>query len=139
MHRRLLIISLLILVTQIAYSQSKKILIKSENLSESNYLQADDFYLTHYLYIDLFLRENLFPEVSPEEVSTILNALKTYVSVDTDLDIEIKKPGKSKYLIRFSIFKKEDGTELLIAFTNWSAKNKHFEKDIHIENDSYTR
>ncbi|MFT5669041.1 MAG: hypothetical protein ACI9DK_003252, partial [Vicingaceae bacterium] len=35
--------------------------------------------------------------------------------------------------------KKDDGTELLIAFTNWSTKRKVFEKEIKIENDSYTR
>ena len=42
-------------------------------------------------------------------------------------------------MIRFAILKKDDGTELLIAFTNWSVKKKEFEKDIKIENDSYTR
>ena len=99
----------------------------------------DDFYLTHYLYIDLFLRENLFPEANAENVSSILKALKKYVSVDNKLDIEIEKPGKRNYLIRFAILKKDDGTELLIAFTNWSVKKKEFEKDIKMENDSYTR
>lgn len=99
----------------------------------------NDFYLTHYLYIDLFLRENLFPEVNAEDVSSILKALKKYVSVENKLEIEIEKPGKRNYLIRFAILKKDDGTELLIAFTNWSVKKKEFEKDIKIENDSYTR
>jgi hypothetical protein len=139
MHKRIFIVSLLILLTSIGYAQSDKINIKSENLNKSNYLIADDFYLTHYLYIDLFLRENLFPEASPEDVSSILNALKKYVSVENNLDIEIEKPGKRNYLIRFSILKKDDGTELLIAFTNWSTNEKIFEKEIKIENDSYTR
>lgn len=139
MHKRIFIVSLLILLTSIGYAQSDKINIKSENLNKSNYLIADDFYLTHYLYIDLFLRENLFPEASPEDVSSILNALKKYVSLENKLDIEIEKPGKRNYLIRFSILKKDDGTELLIAFTNWSTNEKIFEKEIKIENDSYTR
>ncbi|SMP27618.1 hypothetical protein SAMN06265375_1152 [Muriicola jejuensis] len=99
----------------------------------------DDFYLTHYLYIDLFLRENLFPEATSKDVSSILTALKKYVSVENKLDIEIEKPGNRNYLIRFAILKKDDGTELLIAFTNWSVKKKEFEKEIKIENDSYTR
>ncbi|WP_411768565.1 hypothetical protein [Winogradskyella sp. A3E31] len=99
----------------------------------------DNFYLTHYLYIDLFLRENLFPEATPEDVSSILKALKTYVSVENNLDIEIEKPGKNNYLIRFAIWKTDDGNELLIAFTNWSVKEKMFEKEIKRENDSYTR
>ena len=120
-------------------SQSDKIKIKSDNLSESNYLKMDDFYLTHYLYIDLFLRENLFPEASPEDVSSVLKAIKKYVSVDNKLDIEIEKPGKTNYLIRVVIFKKDDGTELLITFTNWNVKKKMFEKEIKLENDSYTR
>ena len=139
MHKRIFIISLLILLTNIGYAQSDKIKIKTENLNESNYLKADDFYLTHYLYIDLFLRENLFPEASPEDVSSILKALKKYVSVENKLDIEIEKPGKRNYLIRFAILKKDDGTELLIAFTNWSTKEKIFEEEIKMENDSYTR
>ena len=139
MHKRIFIISLLILLTNIGYAQSDKIKIKTENLKESNYLKADDFYLTHYLYIDLFLRENLFPEASPEDVSSILKALKKYVSVENKLDIEIEKPGKRNYLIRFAILKKDDGTELLIAFTNWSTKEKIFEEEIKMENDSYTR
>ena len=85
------------------------------------------------------LRENLFPEANSEDVSSILKALKKYVSVENKLDIEIEKPGKRNYLIRFVILKKDDGTELLIAFTNWSVKKKEFEKNIKIKNDSYTR
>lgn len=139
MHKRLFIFSLLILLTSIGYGQSDKIKIKSENLNDSSYLKADDFYLTHYLYIDLFLRENLFPEASPQDVSSIIKALKKYVSVENKLEIEIEKPGKRNYLIRFAILKKDDGTELLIAFTNWSTKEKIFEKEIKMENDSYTR
>lgn len=139
MHKKTFIVSLLILLTSIGYAQSDKIKIKSENLNESNYLKVDDFYLTHYLYIDLFLRENLFPEANPEDVSSILNALKKYVSLENKLDIEIEKHGKRNYLIRFALLKKDDGTELLIAFTNWSTKEKIFEKEIKIENDSYTR
>ncbi|MFT4806477.1 MAG: hypothetical protein ACI9YE_003711 [Psychroserpens sp.] len=139
MHRTIITLLLLALFTNTGYAQSKKFTIKSDNLSESNYLKMDDFYLTHYLYIDLFLRENLFPEASPEEVSSIIKALKKYVSVDNNLDIEIEKPGKRNYIIRFALLKKDDGTELLIAFTNWSVKEKKFERQIKIENDSYTR
>ena len=139
MHRKIIILLVLILLTNIGYAQSEKIDIKTDNLTESNYLQMDDFYLTHYLYIDLFLRENLFPDASPEDVSSILKALKKYVSVENNLDIEIEKPGKRNYLIRFAILKKDDGTELLIAFTNWSTKERIFEKEIKMENDSYTR
>jgi hypothetical protein len=139
MNRKLITLLVLILLTNIGYAQSDKIDIKTDNLTESNYLKMDDFYLTHYLYIDLFLRENLFPDSSPEDVSSILHALKKYVSVETNLDIEIEKPGKRNYLIRFAILKKDDGTELLIAFTNWSTKEKLFEKEIKMENDSYTR
>jgi hypothetical protein len=139
MKRKLITLLLLAIFTTVGYSQSDKINIKSENLTEANYLKMDDFYLTHYLYIDLFLRENLFPEASPEDVSSILKALKKYVSVENKLDVEIKKPGKRNYLIRFAILKKDDGTELLIAFTNWTVKKKAFEKEIKMENDSYTR
>ena len=129
----------LILFISIGYAQSEKVKIKTDHLSEVNYLKMDNFYLTHYLYIDLFLRENLFPEASSEDVSYILKALKKYVSLENKLDIEIEKPGKRNYLIRFTILKKDDGTELLIAFTNWSVKKKKFEKEIKMENDSYTR
>ncbi|REE25715.1 hypothetical protein DFQ09_102306 [Winogradskyella pacifica] len=139
MHKILHIALLLILTTSIGFTQSENIKIKSEHLKEANYLKMDDFYLTHYLYIDLFLRENLCPTASPEEVSTILKAIKTYVSVETPLEIEIKKPGDRNYLIKMAILKKEDGTELLIAFTNWSTKERKFEKEIKMENDSYTR
>tara|TARA_R110002049_G_scaffold25972_2_gene90808 strand:- start:40157 stop:40939 length:783 start_codon:yes stop_codon:yes gene_type:complete len=139
MHRKIIILLVLTLLTSIGHAQSKKINIKTDNLTQSNYLKMDDFYLTHYLYIDLFLRENLFPEASPEDVSSILKALKKYVSVENKLDVEIEKPGKRNYLIRFAILKKKDGTELLIAFTNWSTNKKLFEKEIKMENDSYTR
>lgn len=139
MNRKIITLLLLAIFTNFGYSQSEKINIKTEHLTEANYLKMDNFYLTHYLYIDLFLRENLFPEANEEDVSSILKALKKYVSVENKLDIEIEKPGKSNYLIRFTILKKDDGTELLIAFTNWSVKKKEFEKYIKMENDSYTR
>lgn len=99
----------------------------------------DDFYLTHHLYIDLFLRENLFPQASPEDVSAVLKAIKKYVSEENGLTIEIEKPGKRNYLIRIAILKNDDGTELLTALTNWSVKKRVFEKEIRIENDSYAR
>lgn len=137
--KRKFIISLLILLTSIGYAQSDKIKIKSDNLKESNYIKADDFYLTHYLYIDLFLRENLFPNASTEDVSSITKAIKKYVSVETPLEVEIEKPGKRNYKIKISILQKDDGTELLIAFTNWSPKKRIFEKEIKMKNDSYTR
>jgi len=139
MHRKIIPLLLLSIFTNFGYAQSEKINIKADHLTEANYLKMDDFYLTHYLYIDLFLRENLFPEANAEDVSSILKALKKYVSVDNKLDIEIEKPEKRNYIIRFAILKKEDGTELLIAFTNWSVKKKAFEKDIKMENDPYTR
>ena len=139
MLKRITILLCLVLITSISNAQSEKIEIKSEKLEESNYLKMDDFYLTHYLYIDLFLRENLFPDANPEDVSAIIKAIKKYVSVDQPLEIEIEKPGKRNYLIKMSVLKKEDGTELLIAFTNWSSKKRIFEKEIKIENDSYTR
>lgn len=139
MHKKTLIISLLLLITSIGFAQSDSIKIKSENLTETNYLKMDDFYLTHYLYIDLFLRENLFPTAGVEDVSSIITAIKKYVAVDSPLEIEIEKPGKRNYLIKMAILKKEDGTELLIAFTNWSTKERKFEKEIKMENDSYTR
>ena len=110
MHRKIITLALLFLIMNIGYSQTEKIKIKTDNLNESNYLKMDDFYLTHYLYIDLFLRENLYPEASSMDVSSILKAIKKYVSVENNLDIEIEKPGKRNYLIKVSILKKDDGT-----------------------------
>jgi hypothetical protein len=139
MYKRLFIVLLLGLLTSIGYAQSDKIKIKSEHLNESNYLKADDFYLTHHLYIDLFLRENLFPEASSADVSSIIKAIKKYVTADTPLEIEIEKTGKRNYKIKVAILKKDDGTELLIVFTNWSTQKRVFEKEIKTKNDSYTR
>ncbi|WGH76385.1 hypothetical protein P8625_04285 [Tenacibaculum tangerinum] len=139
MNRKTFILLTLTIFTSFGYSQSEKIKIRTNHLNEGNYLKIDDFYLTHYLYIDLFLRENLFPEASPQDVSAVLKAIKKYVSVENKLDIEIEKPGKRNYLIRMAILKKDDGTELLIAFTNWSVKKRMFEKEIKLENNSYAR
>ncbi|WP_299107278.1 hypothetical protein [uncultured Tenacibaculum sp.] len=139
MKKKITTLLLLAIFTNFGYAQSNKINIKTKHLTEANYLKADDFYLTHYLYVDLFLREKLFPEATTEEVASILKALKKYVSPENKLDVEIEKPGKRNYLIRFTILKKNDGTVLLIAFTNWTVKKKEFEKEIKIENDSYTR
>ncbi|RBW54132.1 hypothetical protein DS884_18190 [Tenacibaculum sp. E3R01] len=139
MKRKIITLLILVIFISFGHAQSEKINIKTDHLTEVNYLKMDDFYLTHYLYIDLFLRENLFPEANTEDVSSIIKALKKYVSIENKLEIEIEKPGKRSYLIRFAILKKDDGTELLIAFTNWSVKKKKFEKEIKIENNSYTR
>lgn len=139
MQRKIITLLLLTIFFSFGHAQSDKIKIKTDHLTEANYLKMDDFYLTHYLYIDLFLRENLFPEANPEDISAILKALKKYVSIENNLDIEIEKPGRRNYLIRFAILKKDDATELLIAFTNWNVQKKEFEKEIKIENDSYTR
>jgi hypothetical protein len=139
MLKRIIILSFITLITFIGNAQSSKINIKSKGLKESNYLKMDDFYLTHYLYIDLFLRESLFLDANEEDVSSILEAIKKYVSEGNPLEIEIEKPNDKKYLIKVGVLKKDDGTELLIAFTNWSVKKRIFEKEIKMENDSYTR
>ncbi|MBC2845605.1 hypothetical protein [Winogradskyella flava] len=139
MYKKQLAILFVMLFAITGYTQSSEVTIKSDGMEASNYLKMDDFYLTHYLYIDLFLREGLFVDASAEDVSTILKAIKTYVSVGNPLEIEIEKPGNRNYLIKMAILKKDDGTELLIAFTNWSVKKKLFEKEIKMENDSYTR
>jgi hypothetical protein len=137
--KKALITLFLVLLTSLGFAQSEKIKIKPDNPNEENYLKMDDFYVTHYLYIDLFLRENLFPEATAEDVSSILRAMKKYVSTENKLTVEIEKPDNQKYLIRFVILKREDGTELLIAFTNWTVKTRKFEKEIKMENNSYTR
>jgi hypothetical protein len=129
----------LILITNVGFAQSEKIKIQPDNPVETNYLKMDDFYTTHYLYIDLFLRENLFPEATADEVSSILKAMKKYVSSENKLSVEIERPGNQKYLIRFVVLKRDDGTELLIAFTNWTVQKRKFETEIDIKNNSYTR
>lgn len=139
MYKKIIPLLFLLFCLAIGHSQSQKIKIRSDNLQEVNYLKMDDFYLTHHLYIDLFLRENLFPQASPEDVSAVLKAIKKYVSEETGLTIEIEKPGERNYLIRIAILKNDDGTELLTALTNWSVKKRVFEKEIKIENDSYAR
>jgi hypothetical protein len=94
MKRKTITLLLLVIFINFGYAQSEKINIKTDHLTEANYLKMDDFYLTHYLYIDLFLRENLFPEANTEDVSSIIKALKKYVSIDNKLEIEIEKTGK---------------------------------------------
>ncbi len=117
-------------------AQTNRIYVKSENLKETNYLKIDDFYLTHYLYIDLFLRENLLPDAQPEEVSTVINAIKKYVSEENSLVIEIEKTNGNNYLIAIMLAKKEND-ELLICYTNWNPNLKIFEDGV--KDESYTR
>jgi len=136
MYKNSLTILFLILFTICGYSQATKIVIKSDGIKESNYLKMDNFYLTHYLYIDLFLRESLFVDANKEDVSAILGAIKKYVSEGNPLEVEVEKPGEINYKIKVVILNKDD-MELLIVFTNWNPKKKLFEKEI--EKDSYTR
>lgn len=96
MNIKITTLLLLIIFSSFGYSQSEKIKIKTDHLKEANYLQMDDFYLTHHLYIDLFLRENLFPEASTQDISAVLQAIKKYVSSENKLDIEIVIPGLGK-------------------------------------------
>lgn len=110
--------------------------MKNENLKEENYLKIDDFHLAHYLYIDLFLRENLLPDAKLEEVSTVINAIKKYVSPENSLVKEIEKPNENNYLIAIMLAKKEN-EELLICYTNWNPNIKAFEDGV--KDDSYTR
>ncbi|SEB37644.1 hypothetical protein SAMN04489761_0271 [Tenacibaculum sp. MAR_2009_124] len=130
---------ILIFWANISFSQSSKLNIVSGNTKEVKYLKMDDFYLTHYLYIDLFLREGLYLDADEKEVSSMLKSIKKYVSDKTPIEFEIEKPSKRNYKVRVTTFKKDENTELLIAFTNWSVKRKEFEKDIKMKNNSYTR
>lgn len=139
MYYKTLTILLLFLSIYSGNTQSSKINIKSDRMTETNYLQMDDFYLTHYLYIDLFLRESLFVNANVEEVSNILEAIKKFVSEGHPLEIEIEKPGKNNYRIKMVVFKKDDNEELLIAFTNWNPNKKIFEKEFDIKSNNYTR
>lgn len=127
---------LILFFSIIGNAQTNRIKVKNENLTDENYLKVDDFYLTHYLYIDLFLRENLLPDAKLEEVSTVINAIKKYVSIENPLVIEVEKPNNNNYLIAIMLAKKEN-EELLICYTNWNPNLKTFEDGI--KDDTYTR
>ncbi len=139
MKKLICILCLVIGSSNPGHSQVAEISIDTGNLKVANYLKASDFYLTHYLYIDLFLRENLYHEATTAEVAAILSALKRYVSVDNKLDIRVTQPGKEDYLIRFAIMQPAKNTEMLIAFTNWNVKNRRFGRSINLEDDPYVR
>lgn len=132
-------IQLLLIISLFCISinaQPNRVKIKKDNLKESNYLKVDDFYLTHYLYLDLFLRENLLVDAKLEEVSNVVESIKKYVSKENPLVIEIEKEEKPNYFIVASIGEK-DHDELLIFHTNWNLQLKKF--DGGVNDDSYTR
>lgn len=117
-------------------SQSDNVKVISNNKEENKYLEANKFYLTHYLYIDLFLRESLYVDANEEEVAFILNEIDKKASIDHPLDFEIQLADKNIYRIRIKIAKKDD-EELFIAFTNFNPNTKKFEDEFGDE--SYTR
>ncbi len=117
-------------------SQPENIKIFVNDQAEQNYLEADDFYLTHYLYIDLFLRESLFDDAKEEDVVYVLEAIKKYASEDTPLDFEIELDENRTYKLRIRMVKK-DGQELFIAFTNFNPEIQQFEDEFGQK--SYTR
>jgi len=120
----------------VGFSQSENIKIFTDNDVEQNYLEADDFYLTHYLYIDLFLRESLFADAKEEDVIKVLEAIKKHASVDSPLDFEIGLDDERTYKLRIRIVRK-DGEELFIAFTNFNPETRQFEEEFGQK--SYTR
>ena len=119
-----------------AIGQSENVKYYTNNDAKSKYLKADKFYLTHYLYLDLFLREDLYKEANPNEVAYILNLIKEYSSIDHPLDIEIRLNKKTTYKLRVKIAEK-DGEVLFIVFTNFNLQTKKYEKEI--TGESYTR
>ena len=126
MYKKFLPAILMVLLLSNLYAQKSPVKIYTDGLKEMNYLKADDFYLTHHLYLDLFLRENLFPEATPDEIIPILKAIKKYVGIDQPLYIEVEKPGETNYLIKIVVVKTETA-ELLIAVTNWNLVQRKFE------------
>lgn len=73
MNSKIITLIFLIIVNFQVKAQVNRVLTDSGNLKEVNYLKADDFYLTHHLYIDLFLRENLLSDATKDEVMSVIN------------------------------------------------------------------
>jgi hypothetical protein len=117
-------------------AQTNRVVLKTSNLTEQNYIKADDFYLTHYIYLDLFLRESLLLDATKDEVLKVINSIKKYSSAENPLVFEITKTENIKYKITVVIIEKDD-KEILVFFTNWNPQLKEFEDAI--TDDSYTR
>jgi hypothetical protein len=132
---KILIIFLIIINFQ-GKAQVNRVMTNSENLKEVNYLKSDDFYLTHYLYIDLFLRENLLLDATKEEVVSVLSLIKKHSNAENPLEIVINKTNDIKYKITVVLIKNEK-EEILALYTNWNPVLKKFEEKI--TDDSYTR
>jgi len=120
----------------LASGQSNNVEYFTNNNAKNEYLKADNFYLTHYLYLDLFLREDLYTEANADEVAYILSLIKNYSSIEHPLDIVIKLNKKNTYKLRIKIVEK-DGEVLFIVFTNYNLQTKKFDKEI--TGESYTR
>ena len=136
MNNKLIALILIIFINSQGKAQINRVLTNSENLKEVNYLKADDFYLTHHLYIDLFLRENLLLDATKEEVISVLNLIKKHSNAENPLEIVINKSEDVKYKITVVLIKKEK-EEILALYTNWNPVLKKFEEKI--TDDSYTR
>lgn len=136
MKNRINLLLIIILISFIGTAQTNRAKIKSENVKETNYIKTNDFYLTHHLYIDLFLRESLLVDAAKEEVSFVINAIKKYASLESPLVLEINKSAQNNYLITVVLIKK-DNKEILALYTNWNPELKKFEEQI--TDDSYTR
>jgi hypothetical protein len=134
-----LILFLVISITNTALSQSERVIIKIKNPKDTNYIKADDFYLTHHLYIDFFLRDNLFPDASPEEVISIIKTVKKYVSPGNSVYIEVKKNNGENYKSLFYILKDKKGNDILVLHTNRDTEKGIFLKEINLENKGYVR
>ena len=136
MNKKLIALILIIFINYQGKAQTNRVLTNSRNLKEVNYLKADDFYLTHYLYIDLFLRENLLLDATKEEVTTVINLIKKYSNAENPFEIVINKSEDVKYKITVVLIKKGK-EEILALYTNWNPVLKKFEEKI--TDDSYTR
>lgn len=136
MNSKIITLIFLTIVNFQVKAQVNRVLTDSGNLKEVNYLKADDFYLTHHLYIDLFLRENLLSDATKDEVMSVINQIKKYSNTEKPLEIIIKKSQDVEYKITVVIIKKES-EEILALYTNWNPVLKKFEEKI--TDDSYTR
>lgn len=136
MNHKLLLLILITIINFQGEAQTSRVLTDSDKLQSVNYLRADDFYLTHHLYIDLFLRESLLLDATKEEVLSVIELIKRHTSFDRPFVIVIQKSEVIVYKITVVLIKKEE-EEILALYTNWNPILKKFEETI--TDDSYTR
>jgi len=130
------IITLFLIVFSINAIAQEKIKISGGEVHSENQLGIDIFYFVHQTFADAFYMNDLYKQLTDDEMYSILENVYYRVTKEEKVHVTIAQENGPNAVLAFQIINTKDG-DLFVLATNFNNKTRIFEEEIDPKNSIY--